>query len=54
MCAHDLRHTAWRKFVAHKNHVGIDFQSQIPLRYSWFEAGSKLVADRFQAGRQPA
>jgi len=27
-------------------------KSQIPLR--WFEAGSKLVADRFEAGRRPA
>ena len=28
-------------------------KSQFPLRYlvrSWFEAGSKLVADRFEAG----
>jgi len=24
-------------------------KNQITLRYSWFEAGSKLVADRFEA-----
>jgi len=24
------------------------YKSQVPLRYSWFEAGSKLVADQLR------
>jgi len=40
-------------YTAHTHQKYCSFKAKFHYT-SWFEAGSKLVADRFEAGRQPA